>query len=241
MRNPFRPKPRHDPVETLYPPVAKHHYQSDDSTNGTAETIAKPVEPPKRRRHQGLRDGFSVLLVIIGALVLALVLIGFVFQSYQVSGISMENTLQNSDRLIVWKVPRTWARITGHPYIPNRGNVVIFNESNLDYTGESPKQLIKRVIGLPGDRIVVKHGQVTIYNAAHPNGFSPKENQPPLGKGITPTNGTVDVTLKKNQIFVMGDNRPDSLDSRIFGPVDANNIIGKLVVRVLPVKNFELF
>jgi len=192
-------------------------------------------------RRQGLRDTLSVVAVLVAALILAWGLISFVFQSYQVDGPSMQTTLQNGDHLVVWKVSRTWARITGHPYIPNRGDIVIFNEPNLGGSVQgTDKQLIKRVIGLPGERVVVKNGVVTIYNKTHPKGFEPDKTLP-YGKVIPTTSGNIDIALGKGQIFVCGDNRPDSLDSRIFGPVNVNNIVGKLVIRVLPLNEVKLF
>lgn len=192
-------------------------------------------------RHQGLRDTLSIVAVLFAALILAWGLISFVFQSYQVDGPSMQTTLENSDHLVVWKVPRTWARLTGHPYVPNRGDIIVFNEPSLaDYGQGSDKQLIKRVIGLPGDRVVIKDGFVTIYNRAHPSGFDPDKTLS-YGKVIPTTSGNIDITLKQDQIFVCGDNRPDSLDSRVFGPVNVNNIVGKLVIRVLPISGAKVF
>src|SRR5215467_12991917 len=79
----------------------------------------------------GFKDIISIVVVLLSALVLAFGLISFVFQSYQVDGPSMQTTLHNDDHLIVWKVPRTWARITGHPYVPDRGDVIVFNEPGL--------------------------------------------------------------------------------------------------------------
>lgn len=188
-----------------------------------------------------MRDLFSVVAVLACALLLAFGLISFVFQSYQVDGPSMETSLQNSDHLIVWKVPRTIARLTGHPYVPERSNVIIFNEPGIGDGGTSQnKQLVKRVIGVPGDRVVIKDNKITIYNKEHPEGFDPDETMP-YGKVIGDTSGNIDVTLDKNEIFVCGDNRSNSLDSRVFGPVDANNIVGKLAVRVLPLNHFTIF
>lgn len=203
---------------------------------------ASPSEPPKRSpRYQGMKDVLSIAGVLISALVLAFGLITFVFQSYQVDGPSMQTTLENNDRLVVWKVPRTWARITGHAYVPHRGDVIVFNEPGLADFGQSDsKQLIKRVIGLPGDHIVVKNGAITVYNNEHPKGFQPDKTMP-YGKNIPTTSGNVDVTLGNNQIFVCGDNRPNSLDSRVFGPVDLNNVVGKLLIRVLPLSDAKIF
>lgn len=190
----------------------------------------------------GWRDGLSTIGVLVAALLVAIAFIAFIFQSYQVSGPSMEQTLQDQDRLIVWKLPRTVARITGHPYIPKRGDIIIFTQTNLaQYGQENTKQLIKRVIGLPGDHVVVANNVITIYNKEHPKGFQPDKTLP-YGSGITePAQQTVDVTLGKDQVFVCGDNRTNSLDSRFFGPINSSQIIGKLAVRVLPLNKAQRF
>src|SRR5665213_39682 len=119
----------------------------------------------KKGGRSGWQELFSTLGILATALVVALLMIGFVFRSYQVDGPSMQNTLQNADKLIIWKVPRTWARLTHHAYIPQRGDIIVFTESGLSEFGQdNTKQLIKRVIGLPGDRVVVSNGVYTIYN-----------------------------------------------------------------------------
>lgn len=187
------------------------------------------------------RNIISTLAIIIIAPAIALCLTAYVFQSYEVDGPSMQTTLQNNDRLIVYKLPKTIARLTGHPYIPHRGDIIVFAEKGLDSSDPSQsKQLIKRVIGLPGDRIVIQNNVVTIYNKQHPNGFDPDKVMP-YGKVIPITSGNIDLTIPPNQVFVMGDNRTDSLDSRIFGTVPVQNIIGKLVVRVLPLDKAQTF
>jgi signal peptidase I len=195
------------------------------------------------KSHSGWRDFFSTIAILGTALVVALLLINFVFRSYEVDGPSMQNTLHNDDKLIIWKVPRTWSRITGHDYIPKRGDIIVFNESGLAAYGQTnTKQLIKRVIGLPGDRVVVANGVYTIYNKQHPKGFDPDKTLPYFkGVPLPVTSGNINVTLGPNQIFVSGDNRPDSLDSRAFGPINANQIIGQLVVRVFPLDNLKVF
>jgi signal peptidase I len=189
----------------------------------------------------GLRSVGSAILLMAGALVIAFSIAAFIIQSYQVDGQSMETTLQNNDRLIVNKLPRTLSRITNHAYIPHRGDIIIFNQSGLfDNSGTQEKQLIKRVIGLPGERVVVKNGQITIYNTAHPNGLNP-DTAGLYHIDAASTSGNVDITLDGNQIFVCGDNRPNSEDSRFFGPVEADNIVGKLVLRIFPTNKAENF
>jgi signal peptidase I len=194
-----------------------------------------------RKNSSGWGDLLSFVSILLVAVILAFLMITYVFRSYEVDGPSMENTLQNNDKLIIWKVPRTWASITGHPYIPNRGDIIVFTESGLaQYGQDNTKQLIKRVIGLPGDKIVVANGVYTIYNKQHPNGFDPDKTLP-YGKNIPVTSGDETITLGPDQLFVSGDNRPDSLDSRMFGPINANQIIGKLAIRVLPINTTKLF
>lgn len=201
----------------------------------------EPNEPRKEPKREGIASVVSTIAVLLIAPIVALFLTAFVFQSYQVDGPSMETTLYNNDRLIVWKVPKTWSRITGHAYIPNRGDVVIFVEREIDGFDSGPgKQLIKRVIGLPGERVVVKDNVATVYNQEHPEGFQPDKTLP-YGNVIQETTINTDVTVPKDQVFVMGDNRGNSLDSRTFGPVAAKDIVGKLIVRVWPLNSIKNF
>lgn len=203
-----------------------------------------PVDntPPPKLMNNPLKEFVSAFGVLIMAVGVALCLILFVFQSYQVSGPSMAETLHDQDRLIVWKLQRSWARITNNQYIPGRGDIVIFSESNLSQYGqENTKQLIKRVIGLPGDRVVVGNNTITVYNKENPNGFQPDKTLP-YGVNITePAEQEIDRVLAEDELFVAGDNRTNSLDSRIFGPIKTDQIIGKLAVRVLPLNKAERF
>ena len=154
----------------------------------------------------------------------------------------METTLENHDRLLVLKLPRTIARITHHSYIPHRGDIIIFSTTAVsDGTGDGgSKQLIKRVIGLPGDRVVVQDGNITIYNKEHPGGFNPDKTMP-YGSVITTTTGNVDVTIGAKEVFVCGDNRTNSLDSRVIGTVPSKDIVGKLIFRIYPLHDAQVF
>jgi signal peptidase I len=189
------------------------------------------------------REVLSTVGILVTAIAVAIFIIVFVFRSYQVDGPSMQNTLHNGDKLIIWKVPRTWARITGDPYIPARGDIIVFNESGLAAFGQqNTKQLIKRVIAVPGDHLVINNGINMVYNKAHPHGFDPDKTMGYFkGKTIPYTSGNINITLGPNQIFVEGDNRTDSLDARMFGPINAKQIIGQLVLRVFPIGNAKVF
>ena len=211
------------------------------AVNQPATTPAPPVAKRPAHHKEGLKSALSTIAVLLIAPLVALFLTAFIFQSYQVDGPSMETTLHNNDRLIVWKLPKTWSRITGHAYIPRRGDVVVFIEPNLGQFGQNPdKQLIKRVIGLPGERIVVHNNTLAVYNQEHPDGFQPDATLP---YGVVIENTPIEGEWKvgKNQIFVAGDNRSNSLDSRTFGPVDAQDIVGKLAARVLPINMMKKF
>lgn len=197
--------------------------------------------PAESRKHfEDTKSVVSTLLLFLLAPLLAIFIAAYVAQSYQVEGQSMETTLQNNDRLIVDKWPRTWARISGHVYVPKRGDIIIFNQSGLSFGSDSSKQLIKRVVGLPGERVIVKGGNITIYNQDRPSGFDPdKSSSYYIASRITP--GDVNLTLKSDEIFVCGDNRANSEDSRYFGPVKLNQVVGKLSFRVLPINKAQHF
>ncbi len=224
-------------------------YKDADSTHQTSDTSITPL-PSSREpyvssspRRETVREVISTIGVLIAALGVAFALIGWVFQSYEVEGPSMMSTLMNHDRLIVWKVPRTIARITHDNWIPGRGDIIIFVESGLSQFGQdNDKQLIKRVIALPGERVVLSEGVLTVYNQTHPDGFRPDKIMS-YGKVIDESQDThnIDITLAKDQLFVCGDNRPDSLDSRTFGPIQAHQIVGKLSIRLLPLSELKKF
>lgn len=194
----------------------------------------------KQGKHDDLKSISSMLLIFIMAPVVAFLLTLFVFQSYQVDGPSMETTLQHNDRLIVSKIPRTWSEITGNAYIPNRGDIIIFHRKTSGDFGGTDKQLIKRVVALPGERVVVKGGVLTVYNQENPNGFQPDKTME-YGSVIQSTQGSVDVVVGEDEVFVAGDNRGNSLDSRSFGPIKAEDIVGKLEYRVFPFDKAQSF
>lgn len=201
-------------------------------------------ETPRAEKGSDFKNTVASVLILCMAPIVAVLLTLFVFQSYQVDGPSMESTLHNNDRLIVWKAPRTIARITGNQYIPNRGDVIIFTEPGLGNYEEpdGSKQLVKRVIGLPGERVVVKNGSITVYNKSYPDGFNPDKTLPYGKEHVMPTTSDdIDITLASDELFVCGDNRPNSLDSRMFGPIKTDQVVGKLVMRILPLSQTKIF
>lgn len=180
---------------------------------------------------------FSVLQLVGGSILLALFINHFIFQSYQVFGLSMTPTLHDGDRLIISKIEKSTSGIGGGEYLPDRGEIIVFrNPRNPD----SP-QLIKRVIGLPGERVVVVDGNITVFNKANPEGFMP-DKLFGLEPGITA--GRVDITVPQDHVFVSGDNRTQggSLDSRNeLGTVPLDMIVGNLVLRIMPISDAQAF
>lgn len=238
------------PQPTVVPPPDGEPLSETSQASTKQPTVTPlpvPTETPEytsKKKESGFKSTLASIFILCMAPVIAVLLTLFVFQSYQVDGPSMETTLYNKDRLIVWKAPRTVARVTGQQFVPNRGDIIIFSEPGLGNYNEpnGSKQLVKRVIGLPGDRVVVKDGAVTVYNKDYPNGFMPDTTLPYSKEYTAPvTTNDIDVTLKSDELFVCGDNRPNSLDSRIFGPIKTNQVIGKVVLRILPLSQAKIF
>ena len=192
---------------------------------------------------EGWKGTISTLAILIAAPLIALLLITFVFQSYEVDGPSMQRTLLDNDRLIVLKTGKTWASLTGNDYIPERGEIIVFaKRGTLDPLVGGDRQLIKRIIGVPGDRVIYRNNRVTVYNPENPSGFNPDViggYQDSLGS-LGGSRG-VDVTLGPGEVFVMGDNRANSSDSREFGTVSSEEVIGQLVIRFFPFDKTTLF
>lgn len=207
-----------------------------DSINSTGDSSTPPDSP----KHL-FRSFFTNFGIIIAAPIIALLLIAFVFQSYEVDGPSMEDTLQDRDRLVVLKVGKTFANIRGKDYIPDRYSIIIFHKQDLNNVDGSDRQLVKRVIGLPGERVRVSEGTVTVYNDEHPAGFNPDKGTDYERDIDLATPGNIDLTVKSGEVFVLGDNRDNSSDSRVFGTIESRLIVGELALRIFPFSSFDSF
>lgn len=218
--------------------------QSAPESRSTSNT---PIESPAQstsKKVSGYKSFSGIVIFLVVVIGLASLLNTFVFQSYYVDGTSMEPTLQNNDRLIISKVERTFSQLSGHSDTPTRGQVVVLDSSVSPLTEAKDEQIVKRVIGLPGEHIHIENGEVTIKNPAHPHGFHPDQA---LGLSLDPTylegNTTQDFDIPADNIYVLGDNRGPggSYDSRFFGPVEASKIVGRLWVRVFPLTALRAF
>ncbi len=177
-----------------------------------------------------------IVLVILGTIFIN----AFVFRSFNVNGPSMQTTLYTSDRLIVNKIPLTWDNLWHKTYIPPRGQVIVFKNPEYNNNGVD-EYIVKRVVGLPGERVVVKKGKVSVYNKQNPRGFNPDSLTEGPGHS---TSGDVDRTVPKGEIFVMGDHRVGnfSLDSRNgLGTIPLNDIVGPVSLRIYPFNKVRSF
>ena len=188
------------------------------------------------QRHQGLRDALNfigfVSLVLIGTLLIN----NFIFRSFNVVGPSMEPTFYTGDRLIVNRLPVTWARIQNKSYIPQRGQIIIF-ENPRYVQGQDEKFIVKRVIAFPGERVTVKDGVLKVYNDDNPEGFEP-DQLVTNGTPGSPTSGDVDTVVPEGTVFVAGDHREGnySFDSRSgLGTIPYYDIIGPVSYRIWPI------
>ena len=196
---------------------------------------------------------FFILLVVIGTLFLNT----YIYRSYNVVGVSMENTLHDDDRVVVNRAAVSWAHFLGQEYIPERGQIIVFmNEDEAAvkaYKEQGVKNpvtctvpsnvadqyIIKRVIAFPGEHVVVKDGVMTIYNNEHPDGFVyDKEWRDDNDNGPKKyTSGDVDLIVPAGELFVSGDNREgtNSWDSRNgLGTIPFCRIIGPVFLRLYP-------
>lgn len=168
----------------------------------------------------------SLLREVFEVVVLAVILyvgISFAVQAVHVEGLSMYATLDDNDYLIANKIDYRL-----HP--PQRGDIIILRPPT-----DNSKDFIKRVIALPGERLLIRDGVVYI------NGR--RLDEPYLPEAWTtlnnwPANGTDGMVMPPNDYFVMGDNRNRSQDSRIFGPINRDRIDGKAWFRIWPLDSF---
>ena len=159
----------------------------------------------------------EILTFVVLAIIIVVPIRLFIAQPFVVEGESMHPTFESADYLIVDE----FSYLVGEP---KRGDVIIFR-----YPGNPSVFYIKRIIGLPGETVHITHGQTTVTRTD--GSTLTLEESYVVAEDATYTQDTV---LGSDQYFVMGDNRPRSSDSRIWGPLPKKNIVGRAYLRLLP-------
>lgn len=168
-----------------------------------------------------LKDLFTLAFLVI---VVVIPIRAFVVSPFIVDGASMHPTFENLDYLVV-------DEIVYRLRAPERGDVIV-----LRYPANPSVFYIKRIIGLPNEKVSIDHGVVTVTTES---GETLALSEPyTVNEDATYTK---DVLLKEDEYFVMGDNRPNSSDSRVWGPLQRKNIVGRVDLRLLPVNEIGLF
>jgi signal peptidase I len=191
------------------------HENLDENTH-----VEQPVEaplPPRKKKNNGLWETvrFAVLAFVIVWPIRA-----FVAQPFIVSGSSMVPTFENSQYLIV-------DQISYRLEDPKRGDVVIFK-----YPNDTSKYFIKRIIGLPGETVIINGSNVSVKDKD--GNITPLDE--PYVKNIS--SNKMETDLGDGEYFVMGDNRDASSDSRVWGNLDRHFIVGRALIRLLPAGEF---
>jgi signal peptidase I len=174
-------------------------------------TEVESTPPPENTFLEIIRFSIIALLIVVPIRM-------FIAQPFIVSGASMADTFHTGEYLIV-------DQLTYHFNQPSRGDVVIFR-----YPRDPSKFFIKRIIGLPGDTIIIEDAKVTIINEENPQGMTLDE---PYIRSMRPAN-RLEETLGDREYFVMGDNRDESSDSRMWGVLQEERIIGRAFLRLFP-------
>jgi signal peptidase I len=178
----------------------------------------------RRKRHtSSLRNLIEWVVIIGAALLVALVIKQFLVQAFYIPSESMENTLKVGDRVLVNK-------LSYHMHDVHRGDIVVFKRPPAEAGEPAIKDLIKRVIAGPGDTIEGRDGVVYVNGQALNETYLPSDSCP----GQACTTNLPKQVVPADHYFVMGDNRTNSKDSRVFGPISRSLIVGRAFVRVYP-------
>ena len=228
-----------NPTEDL--PVDDHPVDDlfvDAGVVTDGEILPDTATKGRRKRSNATRQVIEWSVLIVAAVLLALVIRGTLVQAFYIPSESMEPTLHgcqacnNNDRILVNKLSYKVGD-------PERGDIVVFHSPPAE-TNSNIKDLVKRVIGLPGETIEVRNNAIYITKVGD---SEPQQlNEPyvnPACKDHVADNLTTQ-TLQPGYYFMMGDNRCASSDSRVFGPVKGSTFVGRAVVRIWPMSRFKI-
>jgi signal peptidase I len=195
------------------------------------------------KRHPFIKDSLGIIIFVACVFIGTIFINTFIFRSFSVVGPSMEKTLYTGDRLIVNRLPVTWAELQNKAYVPTRGQIIVFK--NPLYTAginDQDEYIVKRVIAFPGERVTISNGHYVVFNKQHPDGFNPDDAN--HGEPGSPTSGAVDTVVPSGELFVSGDHRQDSysFDSRNgLGTIPFYDVIGPVGIRIFPFDKIRTF
>ena len=179
-----------------------------------------------------MRNFFSYVFELIKVVVISLAIIipvrYYLIQPFYVKGASMEPNFYDKEYLIIDEISYRF-------HTPVRGDIIVFK-----YPRNPQEYFIKRVIGLPGEKVQIKDGFAYVYNQDNPSGVKLEEPYLFTGDKTYGLNEEI-VTLNDSEYYVLGDNRNSSKDSRSFGAVDKKFITGKVLLRGWPFNRIDVF
>lgn len=170
---------------------------------------------------------FEIIKVVAISLAIILPVRYFLIQPFYVRGASMEPNFQDHEYLIIDEISYRFRE-------PHRGEVIVLRDPR------ASQYLIKRIVALPGETIDTEAGHISIKNEEHPRGIELDESMY-LDDSVQTSGTESSVNLGPDEYFVAGDNRPSSLDSRIFGPILKEDIVGRAWIRAWPPERLTIF
>jgi signal peptidase I len=204
--------------------------------------VETPAVPSGRGRHAAATGGgnrwlIEMAVVVVAAVVIAVILRTFVVATYSIPSGSMEPTLQVGDRILVNK-------LSYHLHGVGRADIVVFSTPPDEHCAGPPvANLVKRVIGLPGETISLANGEVYINGKLLPEPWLPatlrKQTYP--GPSRNPYALQHSYKIPQGDVYVMGDNRPESCDSRFWGPIRESTIVGKVDLGIWSLSRLHLY
>jgi signal peptidase I len=207
---------------------------SDDSPNNQSSTGNGSTAPDAKKQ---ARWWVELLAVVVGAVIIAFLLRTFVVATYSIPSGSMEPTLQIGDRIVVDK-------LSYHLHGVGTGDIVVFSTpADENCAGPPVSDLVKRIIALPGQTISLSEGRVYINGELLPEPWLPLavRTQTYPGPSLASYSLHHSYRVPTGDVYVMGDNRPDSCDSRYWGPIHESTIVGKVDLRIWPFSRIAFF
>jgi signal peptidase I len=169
---------------------------------------------------------WEIVEIVLVAFITVMIVRSFLVQPFLVSGSSMEPNFSSGDYLLI-------DELTYRFRSPERGEVIVFR-----YPGDEKTYFIKRIIGLPGEKLVLEENKITLFNKENPKGLVLDEDYLPSAGRFS---GKEEIALKDGEYFVLGDNRYYSFDSRSWGNLKNNEIVGMVRLRLWPFNKVRAF